>query len=266
MSMFIPLCFLGLCSVLLYKLGRWKAVIAFLLLLFTVIGGAYYWYYSERINRKKEMIAAYFDYFEKSYGFYDGLENYVWETDISSTPMFSLDYEAYGREHSLHVDCYESRDIGTLREHIYEQYKNYIWDEYLYDKTIGNDFTKIEEYLRERNLTVVWNSSGNHQEIGKQCYIETAVTPNFRKNAHSDKRTVGEEADFYNGKSMKTFDYQEYMDYFSYEVVLIGTYVPVEGKTSRAVVETELEKIVNEAMQAENAVILLQSPEKADLE
>ncbi|MHC5216994.1 hypothetical protein ACYSNR_10010 [Enterococcus sp. LJL128] len=242
---------------------KWKGLIIIGLVI-SFLGGSYYYFiYVAPLNKKKEMVNDYFNYFEENFDFHDSLDNYGWKDDRTKQPKLRFTFEEYGNEYDLTNSAVKTlpkeSGIRVLRNHIYYHYAAYIIERFAYDKKIGNDFLRVEEYFSEKGYEcgldiMIYFPKENE---GYELYIDKSIQPNIRINRSNKKVSLEEEMNFYKGKSMEEFDYQKYMEYFDYRVVLIGYYSPLEDKKQEPLNKKELDKVVKEAMQNERIEIVL---------
>ncbi|MGC6769878.1 hypothetical protein [Enterococcus sp. LJL51] len=231
-----------------------------------VIGGSQYIFYVEPLMEKKQAVENYFKYFEETFGFRDSVDNYGWEDDYTRQPELTFTFEAYGSKRTLRNSTIgtvrkiqDESGIRVLRNHIYYHYADYIIEHFAYDENVGNDFFSVKEYLSRKGYECGLDTSLYFPEEneGYELYVDKSIQPNIRINRSNRNVSLEEEMNFYKGKSMEDFDYQKYMEYFDYGVVLTGYYEPKEGKEPEPLNKKELDKVVEEAMQNERIEIVL---------
>ncbi|MGC6769876.1 hypothetical protein [Enterococcus sp. LJL51] len=250
--------------IFLLKQKKWKILLTIGVFLTFLVGSYYYFMHVEPLNAKKEMVRNYFNYFEENFDFHDSLDNYSWEDDYTKKPELRFTFEAYGSTHSLTADSIseqvypKKQGIKHLRNLVYPHYTAYVMKHFIYDTTAGNDFSKVKEYFLEKGYECGFDGGiyQPYESEGYELYIDKSIQPNVRINRRNKAVSLEEEMSFYKDKSMNDFDYQEYMEYFDYGVVLIGYYSSLEEKTE-PLNKKELDKVVEEAMQNERIEIVL---------
>ncbi|MGC6769875.1 hypothetical protein [Enterococcus sp. LJL51] len=240
-----------------------KGLIIVGVLLALIVGGSQYIFYIQPLMEKKQEVKDYFLYFEEVFDFHDSLANYGWEKDYSNTPVLYFTFNEYGQEQRLNNysvlrNTKKDKGVRILRNHILAHYLAYIDNKYVYETELNNDFSQVEDYLEELGYICYWDYGKYFEtEEGFKLYSDRSVRPNLRVNRSHKTISLEEEMAFYKGKSMESFDYQEYMEYFDYGVVLTGTYAPKEGEEPEPINQRELDKVVEEAMQNGRITVLL---------
>ncbi|MGC6769877.1 hypothetical protein [Enterococcus sp. LJL51] len=207
-------------------------------------------------------IDSYFHYFEEKFDFSDKKENYTYGESNGRTPTLIFKFSAYNKEwslinQSLNGTTKENVGIERLRTHIFSHYSAYIINEFSFENSLENNLFNVKKFLADKGYELKWDQEVYDTVDSNELYIDSSISPNLRVNRSNKTISLEEEMAFYKGKSMESFDYQEYMEYFDYGVVLTGTYAPKEGEEPEPINQRELDKVVEEAMQNERITVLL---------
>lgn len=244
---------------------KWKPSFALLFIALLGVGIGYYIFYGKPLAEKKERVSEYFSYFQKQFHFQDHLESYAWEPDHSSTPRLTFEFKAYQKDWVLVNDTVsettpEDIGIGVLRNHIYTHYAVYVTEDFLYNKELGNDFSKVISYLKKHGYDYQWNSEIHYpkNDVGFDLYIDDTASSNLRIDRSEQEVSLEEERNYYKGKTMKNFDFLDYIEFFDYDIYLTGTYY---GNSSQTIDETELNQLIKESLTHNRLTVILTKEE-----
>lgn len=261
-SIVIGLSFLLIISLigwLVYKKQRKIAVLLSVICLSVavIVGISFF----QTMTGAEKKVSSYFNYFEATFQLTDDQSVYDRSGTNRNDPRIRLEFQKYDQSWLIQNEVVtsgtaEKAGIEALRRHIYPHYAAYILKEFIYNQAIGNEFAVVESYLEDKGYNYHWDKEVYFSEDKQALYSDESELSNLKLPSDTNEIKLKDEKAYYSGKSVQQIDFLQFIDFFDYQIHLVGVITKKEPDSADIEV-TQLNELLEQTIKHQRLKISL---------